>query len=66
MDLHFRSLKIQVVQELLPRDFNMRRDFCTKLLETMDTLLQFFPNLITSYEGHFHLIGYHNKQNFRY
>jgi hypothetical protein len=37
MDLHFHQFKIQMVQELLPRDLNVRRDFCTKLLEILDT-----------------------------
>jgi hypothetical protein len=66
MDLHFHTFKIQMVQELLPRDLNMQRDFCTKLSEMMDTLPQFLPHLITSDEAHFHLSGYVNKQNFRY
>jgi hypothetical protein len=38
MELHFHSFKIQMTQELLPRDLNVRRDFCTKLLEMMDTI----------------------------
>jgi hypothetical protein len=44
----------------------MPRDSCTKLLEMMDILLQFLPNLIISDEVHFHVSGYVNKQNFRY
>jgi ethanolamine utilization cobalamin adenosyltransferase len=65
MDLHFHPLKIQVVQKLLPHDLNMQRTFCTKLLEIMDTLLQFIPNLITSDEANF-FSDYVHKQNFRY
>jgi hypothetical protein len=55
-----------MVQELLTRDLNMRRDFCTQLLEMMDILPQFLPNLITLDEAHFHLSGYVNKQIFRH
>jgi hypothetical protein len=51
MDLHFHSIKIQMVQELLPRDLNMRRNLCTKLLQIMDTLPQFLQNFITSDEA---------------
>jgi hypothetical protein len=65
MDLHFRPFKIQMVEELLPRDLNVRRDSCTKLLEMMDTLPQFLQNLITSDEADSLLSGY-VKQNFRY
>jgi hypothetical protein len=61
MDLHFHPFRIQIAQELLPRDLNMRRDFCTKLLEMMDTLLQFLRNLVTLDEAHFHISGYVNK-----
>jgi hypothetical protein len=46
MDLHFHPSEIQMVQELLPRDLNMRRDFCIKLLEMVDTLPQVLPILI--------------------
>jgi hypothetical protein len=35
MDLHFQWFRIQMVQELLPHDINMRRNFCAKLLEEM-------------------------------
>jgi hypothetical protein len=66
MDLHFHPFKIQMVQELLPRDLNMQIYFCTKLLEMMNTLSQFLSNLITSDEAHFHLSEYVNKQNFWY
>jgi hypothetical protein len=36
VDLHFRPIKIQMMQELLPRHLNMRRHFFTKLLEIME------------------------------
>jgi hypothetical protein len=66
MDLHFHPFTIQMVQELLPHDLNMKRDSCTKLFKMTDTLPQFLKNLITSDEAHFHLSRYVNKQNFRY
>jgi hypothetical protein len=50
MDLFFPPLKIQMVQELLPHDLNMRRD-----LEMTETPQQFIPNLITSDEAHLNL-----------
>jgi hypothetical protein len=66
MELHFHPFRIQMVQELLPHYLNMQRGFCTKLLEMMDTLPQFFPNLATSDEAYSHLSGFVNKQDFRY
>jgi hypothetical protein len=66
MDFRFHPFKIQVVQELLPWDLNMQTDFCSKLLEMMDTLPQFLPNSITSDVAHFHLNRHVNKQNIRY
>jgi hypothetical protein len=66
MDLHFHPFKMQVVQELLPRDLNQRMEFCTKLLEMIEVQPQFLSNLIMSDEAYFHLGGYVNKYNFGY
>jgi hypothetical protein len=55
--LHFQPFKMQVVQELLPRDSNQRMEFCTKLLEMIEAQPQFLSNLIMSDEAHFHLGG---------
>lgn len=65
-DLHFHPYKIQVVQELLPRDLGIRVDFC----ERFEGLVAENPDatdfLLMSDEAHFHLSGFVNKQNFRY
>lgn len=66
MDLHFHPFKMQVVQQLLPRDLNQRMEFCTKFLEMIEAQPQFLSHFIMSDEAHFHLSGYVNKQNFRY
>ncbi|RZC38174.1 hypothetical protein BDFB_015132, partial [Asbolus verrucosus] len=63
-DLHFHSYKITVVQELFPRDFGIRLEYCHWFLNHLNnnnTLdLTFFTD-----EGWFHLSGYINKQNMR-
>jgi hypothetical protein len=63
---YFHPFKIKMVQELQPHDLNMQTDSCTKLLEMMDNLLQFLPNLITSDDAHILLSEDVNKQNLRY
>jgi hypothetical protein len=65
-DLHFHQFKIQIVQELIPRDLKQWVQFCRNLLQMVDANPQFFNHLIMTDEAHFHLNGYVNKQNFRY
>jgi hypothetical protein len=63
-DLDLRPYKIMAVQELLPRDFGIRVEYCQWFLNHLNnnnTLdLTFFTD-----ETWFHLSGYINKQNMR-
>ncbi|GFG35481.1 hypothetical protein Cfor_00547 [Coptotermes formosanus] len=65
-DLKFHPFKIQVVQQLLPRDLKQRSECCRKLLQVIERTPQFLDHLIMSGEAHFHLNGNVNKQNFIY
>jgi transposase len=65
-DLHFHPFKIQMVQELIPRDLKQRVQFFRNLLQMIDVNPQFLNHLIVTDEAHFHLNEYVNKQNFRY
>lgn len=61
-DLKFHPYKMMVVQELLERDYENRKNCSEKILEKVSKN----SVLITSDEAHFHLNGFVNKQNFRY
>jgi hypothetical protein len=63
-DLNFHPFKIQVVQQLLPRDLNQRSECCRKLLQMIERTPQFLDHLIMVDEAHFHINGYVNKQKF--
>lgn len=62
-DLHMFPYKITAMQQLLPRDFRIRLNYCQWFLNNFnDDILDrsFFSD-----EGWFHLSGYLNKQNMR-
>lgn len=64
-DLHFHAYKIQLTQELKPRDHARRREFCEWVLQNIAVDGEFWDKLIFSDEAHFQLNGYVNKQNCR-
>lgn len=66
LDLHFHPYKLQIVQKLDPRDYDIRMQYCRNVLHMINTDDQFLNNLIMTDEAHFYLSGFVNKQNFRY
>ena len=60
--LHFCPYKMEVVQQLIERDFNAPLTACESLLEALPPdAFVFFSD-----EAHFHISGCVNKQNIRY
>lgn len=66
LDLHAFPYKIQVAQQLLPRDHQQRLQYCHSLLNVNDNIDDFPHKLIMTDEAHFNLSGFVNKQNYRY
>ena len=64
-DLGLHPYKIQLVQELKPRDHDMRRSFADWALEQLATDPLFYRQIVFSDEAHFWLNGFVNKQNCR-
>ena len=64
-DLHFHAYKIQLVQELKPRDHRTRRLFAEWAEGRIGMDPQFSSKILFSDEAHFWLNGYVNKQNCR-
>jgi len=64
-DLGLHPYKIQLVQELKPRDHYMRRSFADWALEQLATDPLFYRKILFSDEAHFWLNGFVNKQNCR-
>jgi hypothetical protein len=64
-DLHLHAYKVQLVQELKPRDHEQRRTFVQWALRMQENIPQFLSKIILSDEAHFHLSGFVNKQNCR-
>ena len=64
-DLGLHPYKIQLVQELKPRDHYMRRSFADWALEQLATDPLFYRKIVFSDEAHFWLNGFVNKQNCR-
>lgn len=64
-DLHLHPYKIQLTQELKPRDHARRREFSDWLLGNVAVDADFWTKLIFSDEAHFQLNGFVNKQNCR-
>lgn len=64
-DLLLHPYKMQLTQELKPRDHGLRRTFVNWVLEMQTIDPDFFRKIILSDEAHFHLDGYVNKQNCR-
>lgn len=64
-DLHLHAYKIQLTQELKPRDHAQRRGFVDWVLEHHQIDADFSRKIIFSDEAHFQLNGYVNKQNCR-
>ena len=61
LNLKFHPYKIMMVQELQECDWHDRQAACEKMLANVP------PGcLLCSDEAHFHLLGFVNKQNFRY
>lgn len=65
VDLKLFPYKIQLAQELLPRDEEQRLRYANKFVRLATENPNFLNNLIMSDEAHFHLNGYVNKQNCR-
>ena len=65
-DLQFHPYKLQLVQELLPRDHEARFHFAQDMLERFDGDPYLLENLFFSDEAHFHLHGGVNRHNMRY
>lgn len=64
-DLHLHAYKIQLTQELQPRDHAQRRGFVDWVLEQQQINVDFSKKIFFSDEAHFQLNGYVNKQNCR-
>lgn len=64
-DLRLHAYKIQLTQELKPRDHHHRRIFANWILEQTEFDDEFCKRIIFSDEAHFHLGVYVNKQNCR-
>lgn len=64
-DLGLRAYKIQLVQELKPRDHQMRRTFGEWAENKIRLDPYFHQKILFSDEAHFWLNGYVNKQNCR-
>ena len=64
--LHLFPYKIQLVQELLPRDHNQRLKYSNAILNLARDIDNFSEKMIMSDEAHFHLSGHVNKQNSRF
>ena len=64
-DLKFHPYKLRDVHELRPIDPQMRIAFCEQL-QKMIAANNILPNSLMPDETHFHLIGFVNKQNYRY
>lgn len=65
-DLHMFPYKIQVVQQLLPRDHQQRREYAQAILNLNEQIANFDEKIIMSDETHFDLNGVINKQNTRF
>jgi hypothetical protein len=65
-DLHFYHYKIQVTHALHEREYVNRVNFCQPFLQLINQNQELVNNLLMSYEAHFHLSGFVNKQNFHY
>lgn len=64
-DLSMTPYKVQLVQELKPRDHPMRFRFAKWANNQLAADVEFHRKIIFSDEAHFHLSGYVNKQNCR-
>lgn len=64
-DLYLHAYKIQLTQEIKPRDHAQRRGFVDWVLEHHEIDADFSKKIIFSDEAHFQLNGYVNKQNCR-
>ena len=64
-DIGLHPYKIQLVQELKPRDHHMRRCFADWAQEQLETDPFFYRKIVFSDEAHFWLNGFVNKQNCR-
>jgi hypothetical protein len=65
-DLKLHPYKIQIVQELRANDAPTRLQFCKTMLDILNDDPTVLKRLVLFDEAHFHLLGYVNKQNFRY
>lgn len=64
-DLGMTPYKVQLVQELKPRDHPLRFHFASWACDQLENDADFGQKIIFSDEAHFHLGGYVNKQNCR-
>lgn len=60
---HFHDFHIQRYQELLPRDYEARSNFCQWAMQQNPN---FFPNVLWSDEATFHSNGFVNRHNFHF
>ena len=59
-------LKVQSEHQLLPVDCQTRVTYAQAILNLEDEMANFSTKIIVRDEGHFHLSGYVNKQNYRF
>lgn len=64
-DLHLHAYKVQITQELKPRDHGQRREFVEWIIDRQNRDADFSNKIIFSDEAHFHLDGFVNRQNCR-
>ena len=64
--IKFHPYKLQLVQELLPTDFEASVIFSRHMLQLLNGDPNLLGNLVFSDEAHFHLHGGVNRHNFRY
>jgi hypothetical protein len=64
--LDFHPIKVQVVQELKPRDLLTRKNLCQEMLTEMSHNEESVHDLWMSDKVHFHLDSFMNKQHFCY
>ena len=65
-DLSLHPYKLQVVHALSNRDREMRLQYCRQFVGILTENPDLPNQLLMSDEGHFHLHGTVNKQNFRH
>ncbi|KAK3868152.1 hypothetical protein Pcinc_026438 [Petrolisthes cinctipes] len=64
--LNLFPYKVQLVQQLKPKDYQQRHQYAVRIQELARNDRNFTQNLMMTDEAHFHLNGFINKQNCRF